>query len=707
MKMENVFTLDIGTRVVIGLIIHKCKNGYEIVASSRTEHSQRAMYDGQVHDVDEVARAVRRVKEELEFKTGKKLAKVAVAAAGRALETETATASREEPFPVIWEKQEFASLEMEALFCAMNKISSGADTGLFHCVGYSTVKQKLEDLPISSLVGQRGRKAELTVIATFLPRTVVDGLIAVLGRVGLQLESLTLEPIAAGQAAVPADMRRHNLALIDIGAGTSDIALTKEGTFFAYGMVPVAGDEITEVICSHYFLDFQEGEKLKKNIADHNEIEMVNFFGEKTVVSKDEILEVIRPAVHTIAEKISQEISILNNNNKPQAVILVGGGSLTPMMADILAQTMDLPRSRTGIQVRERLQSVYGEESNLTGSDVITSIGIGINALEGQGLHYYSVIVNEAKVPILDLKQASVAEALLAAGIQPGSITGRPGNALVYEFNGKLRVIKGNPGNPARITVNGQPTTIDQKISPGDVITFIRGYLGSDAQARIRDVFSLEPDRKIIWNGAEEEIHSEILLNGQKVMKEDSLKDGCKLVIKEYKTLYDLIKRKGLALGSLHKITIKINGVSKELGSNLEIRINRKIVHGDCIVRNNDNIEITEKIIRIGDLGIVADPMIFTVNDKEFLLPPLRQRIFCKGKELLPDSPVQPNMELRVEGFTLKPILSDILPWLNLTDEVMPGAKLNMLVNGNKAEFTTSLNQGDRINIAWINSETG
>jgi cell division protein FtsA len=259
--MRNVFALDIGTRVVIGLLMSKSESGFEVIASARTEHAQRAMYDGQVHDVDEVARAVLRVKEEIEAKTGKKLKKVAVAAAGRALCTQTASAVREEAFPIAWEKPDVVSLEMEAVQNAMQKIGGAAAKSLLHCVGYSTIKQQLEDLPITSLVGQTGKKGEITVIATFLPRTVVDGLTAVLRRVGLTMESLTLEPIAAGQAAIPADMRRLNLALVDIGAGTADIALTKDGSFYAYGMVPMAGDEVTEAICSHYLLEFQEGER--------------------------------------------------------------------------------------------------------------------------------------------------------------------------------------------------------------------------------------------------------------------------------------------------------------------------------------------------------------------------------------------------------------------------------------------------------------
>ena len=699
--MKEVFALDIGTRAVIGLIMQKTEQGFNIIASSRTEHNQRAMYDGQVHDVDEVARAVLKVKQELEAKTGIKLKKVAVAAAGRAICTQTASARREEVFPIIWEKADVVSLEMEAVQNALRKISGELDKGLLHCVGYSTTKQQLEDLAITSLIGQTGKKAEITVIATFLPRSVVNGLIAVLRRIDLEMETLTLEPIAAGQAAIPPDMRRLNLALVDIGAGTADIALTKEGSFFAYGMVPMAGDEVTETLCSHYLLEFREAEKIKKSLAIENKIEISNFFGEKLLLSTDEILEVIKPTVNTIAERLSQEILLLNGGTKPQAVILVGGGSLTPLLRETVAEKMEIPPSRVGIQVRERLASMLGEEEVLSGSDVITPIGIGMTALNNQGLHYYAVSVNGLNIPLFDLQPATVADTLLAAGIQPRSIVARPGAALVYELNGEMKILKGELGKPAEISVNGLPTDLDIITKAGDNINFVPGQAGADAQARIKDVYTVSC-QQIIFNGKEEQIRPLILLDGQEVDEDEWLRDGCKLIIKEKNSLFALLRAKGYSLAELNKRVISINGRSQEIPPGLEVEINNQIINQDYIFKNNDRINLKERKIRLKDLDIAAEPMRFLVNGREFYLPPYEKKIFAQGKELSPDDLVVDNMDLRVEGFTRKPILSELFPYLNLEAKTIPGGRLQMSVNGKSADFTTELNPGDRIFVSWV-----
>ena len=84
------------------------------------------------------------------------------------------------------------------------------------------------------------------MLATFLPQEVVESLYTVVQGADMEVYSLTLEPIAAINVAIPEQYRLLNIALVDVGAGTSDIAITKNGSIVAYGMIPMAGDELTE-----------------------------------------------------------------------------------------------------------------------------------------------------------------------------------------------------------------------------------------------------------------------------------------------------------------------------------------------------------------------------------------------------------------------------------------------------------------------------
>ncbi|EGW38083.1 cell division FtsA domain-containing protein [Desulfosporosinus sp. OT] len=700
--MEPIFALDIGTRMVMGLVMTKNKEqGYEILASAKTEHKQRAMYDGQVHDVNEVARAVIKVKEALEKKLDMPLKQVAVAAAGRALRTEVACAEHKEPLPVRWEREDVLALEMEAVHLALRQLQSSTDDDAqsYHCVGYSPIAWWNEGEEISNLIGQRGKVAKVSVIATFLPRTVVDGLVAVLSQVGLEMTSLTLEPIAAGQAAIPLNMRRLNLALVDIGAGTADIALTRNGSFFAYGMVPMAGDEVTEAICTHYLLDFKVGEKVKREINTKAQLNFKDFLGAKVVAKKEDVLNVIRSVVGKLAESISKEILILNND-VPQAIILIGGGSLTPMLSEMVAETLGIPQNRVGIQVRERLGEIFGEKS-LKGPESITPIGIGIAALEGKGLQYYSVTVNNTIVSIFEIQLATVAEALLAAGILPRSFFGKPGAALTFEWNCEMRVIKGTLGSPAQLSVNGIPGKLEQALKAGDQITFIPGEPGKDAQVSFKEVLPPHDAKWILWNGQREIYAPQVLVNDQLACEKDTILDGCKITYIPNDDLKNLLKQKGYNLQKKEEIEYGINGEAHKINLDQEILVNGCRVEDSCTIYDGDSIEVNTKQIMIGELDLLPRPLIFSVNGVEIEFPPQETIISFRGQPVSENQPLKDGMDLRVQGFKRMPILSDLLPYVKFPKEVPSGSSLKLKVNGQMAEFTTVLHPGDRVTAIW------
>ena len=99
-----------------------------------------------------------------------------------------------------------------------------------------------------------------------------------------------MEPIAASSVVVLPGMRKLNIALVDIGAGTSDVAISRDGSIFAYGMVPMAGDEITEKICEIYLLEFTDGERVKRQLSTKDKVTVDNVLGKTLDVQTSEIL---------------------------------------------------------------------------------------------------------------------------------------------------------------------------------------------------------------------------------------------------------------------------------------------------------------------------------------------------------------------------------------------------------------------------------
>jgi len=286
--MKELVGIDVGTRSVKGLV-GTFEDKIRILAYSFKEHSTRAMLDGQVHNVPQVASTIRAVKDDLEKKLKMRITESATAVAGRVLITKKGRAQLEFPAFTLFTQNHINTLEWNALYSARNLLRTEEDLESWDyiCVGYTVTRYLLDGIPIDSLFGQRGKSISCEVIATFLPRVVIDALVSAFDFAELKITLMTLEPISAMDLVVPQDLRKLNIALVDIGAGTSDIAISKDGTILGYGMVPFAGDEVTEAIMRSLLVDFPTAEDIKKD--NEEEISFKDILGNSKKISREKV----------------------------------------------------------------------------------------------------------------------------------------------------------------------------------------------------------------------------------------------------------------------------------------------------------------------------------------------------------------------------------------------------------------------------------
>ncbi|MDD5730994.1 MAG: cell division FtsA domain-containing protein, partial [Candidatus Omnitrophica bacterium] len=399
---EEIFALDIGTRKVMGLIACKKGDTVQVLDAQVMEHLSRPMFDGQIHSIEEVAKTVKCVKESLESRLGRKLTQAAVAVAGRNLVTYKTKVVKELDTEKEITEEIIKGLELEAV----DKIFSdaGGDIAQYYCVGYSPVYFELEGNRITSLLGHRAKSITVEMIATFLPRVVLDSMFAVLKRTGLEATGITLEPIAAIQAIIPPEMRNLNIVLVDIGAGTSDLALTKDGYVFSYGMVPDAGDEITEYISEIMLTDFNGAEQIKRKLEILEEIEYEDIWSKRWQVKTADIKQNLLAAVHKLSESIAKK-GLELNGAAPAAVVAVGGGSLTAGLMPELAKSFGMSEDKAGIRLPLAIKNLKDMTGKLTGPEAVTPIGIALMAVNAQGLRFVDIEINGRKIRMLDFQQ--------------------------------------------------------------------------------------------------------------------------------------------------------------------------------------------------------------------------------------------------------------------------------------------------------------
>lgn len=480
---NTIFALDIGTRTVIGLVVVPKSGKLEIVAQHLVEHERRTMLDGQIHDIPGVAGAVREVVHHLEEKTGFVLRRVAIAAAGRSLLTGRGRAEHNmEGKSSGWPEVE--TLTLAAIRQAHREVE--ANTPGLTCVGHSVLSYYLDGYSIGNLVGHRGNTMAVEVLATFLPDSVVNSLYAVLEIVGLEPFFLTLEPIAAIESAIPENYRLLNLALVDIGAGTADIAVTKDGIITAYDMVPLAGDEITEAIVQACLVDFDTAERMKRDLGQLDDIPFTDITDGNCHISRTDLLGILDPVVDNLARTIAEHIRSANDDRPPRSVFLVGGGGQVTGFPSRLAQCLDLDPGRVVLKNRDnRLQLDGAPAVTLSGPDRVTVVGIALVALKQMGRDFIQVSVNGHAHRLFNSGDFTVAGVLGLTDYDPRQLLAYDGPDLHCTVNGRPVMVPGEMTTPAAIWVNDAPANLKTKVADGDQLVIQPARDGAAASATV------------------------------------------------------------------------------------------------------------------------------------------------------------------------------------------------------------------------------
>ncbi|MHA6260381.1 cell division protein FtsA [Sporosarcina sp. CAU 1771] len=707
----SLFALDIGTRSVVGIILNENEGSYHVADLISIEHKERSMIDGQIHNIISVANVIQEIKKTLEVKHGP-LKRVSVAAAGRALKTVNGSMSIDITESSLISTEDVNRLELAAVQHAQQNLfpqNPATTEEYYYCVGYSVLHHKLDGEVIGSLIDQTGRSASVDVIATFLPQVVVESLLAALKRADLEMEALTLEPIAAINVLIPQSMRRLNVALVDIGAGTSDIAITNNSTVVAYGMVPLAGDEITDALSSHYLLDFQSAELTKRQLTTESEVLISDILGFEQKVSSEEVITIIKPSINRLAQSISQEIIQLNNGKSPQAVMVVGGGSLTPDITIEISNFLNLPANRVGIRGLEALSGVTMNQNISSSPELVTPIGIAIAARRAP-IHYMSVSVNDKSIRLFELKEMTVSDALLATRIKSSQLYGKPGLGMTITVNGKDMIIPGEHGTPSTITLNGKIASTKDGIVNGDSIKIIQGKDGKNAQATPNDLFEeLKPIHVIIDNIAVS-LKPKVVINGAQMSMESSIADRDCILVSHPLTLSTALKKTNLAhLLSAETFTVSIDGKSVILKNQAPIfHINGLPIAPSYVLKNGDAVKLTRPSLPTATAVAIEagknpiDKITVSFNGNDVPIKKARIQFEINGQLVDGDTKVNKNDRIEMKSISTGPItFSDLFAFIDYSLPKNQIGSYQLIRNGTPIGFNDPIYGGDKLEITF------
>lgn len=545
---QLVFGLDIGTRSIVGTVGYKPDaDNFVVVAQSVRYHETRAMMDGQIHDISKVAETISEVRRELERQLDRKLTRVCIAAAGRVLKTVTVRVEEslgDENFrDEVVNAETIHALEMLGVEKAYEIIRQETknENFNFYCVGYTVVHYYLNDHMIINLEDQKGSKIAAEILATFLPQEVIDGLYAATEKAGLEVDNLTLEPIAAINVAIPEKFRLLNIALVDVGAGTSDICITKDGTVVAYGMIPAAGDAVTDVIVQKHLVDFATAEEIKIGASTKKkQINYKDIMGIMEKTTPGQVIAETKEKVNEITKMIAEKILELNGGKSVSAVFIVGGGGKLPTFARSLADRLKLVPERVALRGEEVLGAITFLTDVKKDPMLVTPIGICLNYYE-QKNNFIFVQVNSERVKLYDNSRLTILDAAFSVGFPNDGLFPKRGRALEFFLNGKKRMVRGEEGEAARILLNGRAAGINTPIEANDVIEITASTAGAAARLMIGELAEYKKSIEFTVNGKTIVCPKFIRANGELVSEYYDIQMGDQLEIQDYYTLRQLL----------------------------------------------------------------------------------------------------------------------------------------------------------------------
>jgi cell division protein FtsA len=380
-----VVALDIGTSKIVALIGEiNDEGGVEIVGIGK--HPSRGMKKGVVVNIDSTIEAIQRAVEEAELMAGVNINSAYAGIAGSHIQSLNSHGI------VAIKDKEVTESDLERVMDAARAVAIPADQRILHVLPQDYVIDQQEG--IREPVGMSGVRLEARVHLITGAQSAAQNIIKCVDRCGLDVEDVILEQVASSYAVLEDDEKELGVCMIDIGGGTSDVAIFVNGAIQHTANIPVAGDQVTNDIAVAVRTTMQFAEKLKiehgsalRQLITEDEIIEVPGIGERESrgLSTQTLASVIEPRYEELFSIIHAEIRRSGFEDRIGAgIVLTGGSSKIKGAVELAEEIFHMP-VRIGSPT-----NVGGLKSEV--ADPMHSTGVGLllyaagqNAVAGGG----------------------------------------------------------------------------------------------------------------------------------------------------------------------------------------------------------------------------------------------------------------------------------------------------------------------------------
>jgi len=339
-----VVALDIGTSKVAALVAELRADGsLEILGMGG--HESRGLKKGVVVNIEATVNSVQRALEEAELMADCKIVSAFTGIAGSHIKSFNSTGM------VAIKDREVGALDVERAIETAKAVNIPTDQQILHVLRQEFIIDGQED--VREPIGMSGVRLEVKVHIVTGAVSAAQNIVKCVRRCGLEVNDLILQPLASSRAVLSEDEKDLGVCLVDIGGGTSDIAVFTHGAIRHTAVIPIAGDQITNDIAMALRTPTADAETIKvrqgvalRQLADPNEMIEVPGIGDRgpRVMSRQTLAEVIEPRVEELFSLVQQ---VLRESGFEEllssGVVLTGGSAVMQGMVELGEEIFHMP----------------------------------------------------------------------------------------------------------------------------------------------------------------------------------------------------------------------------------------------------------------------------------------------------------------------------------------------------------------------------
>jgi len=347
MSKENknlIVGLDIGTSKVVAIVAELAPDGrLEVIGMG--SHESKGLKKGVVVNIEATVNAIQRALEEAELMADCKIQRVYTGIAGSHIRSFNSTGM----VPI--RDGEVTPMDVDRVIETARAMPIPTDQQVLHILTQEFIIDGQDG--VREPLGMSGVRLEVKVHIVTGAVSAAQNIVKCVRRCGLEVSDLILQPLASSLAVLTEDEKELGVCLVDIGGGTTDVAIFREGAIRHTAVIPIAGDQITNDIAMALRTPTQEAEELKlrhgcslRQLADALETIEVPGVGDRPPreLSRQTLAEVIEPRVEELYSLVQK---VLRDSGYEEllssGIVLTGGSSVMQGMVELGEEIFHMP----------------------------------------------------------------------------------------------------------------------------------------------------------------------------------------------------------------------------------------------------------------------------------------------------------------------------------------------------------------------------